>query len=85
MTYQGRKVFTAGQVLAASDVNSTVDQTIMVFADESARTTAIPTPTEGMPSYLLDVSQMQVYDGTAWKLIAGSGGGFETSFLLMGA
>jgi len=66
MTYQGRKVFTAGQVLAASDVNSTVDQTVMVFADSAARTTAIPSPTEGMVAYLEDTSVLFFYNGSAW-------------------
>jgi len=74
MTYQGRKVFTAGQVLAASDVNSTVDQTVMVFADSAARTTAIASPTEGMASYLLDTSAFEIYNGAAW-----AGGGDITS------
>ena len=88
MAYQGRKVFVAGQVLTASDVNSTVDQTVMVFADASARTTAIPSPTEGMMSFLEDVVQVQVYSGAVlgWTAITGGGGGgFETNFLLMGA
>jgi len=74
MTYQGRKVFTAGQVLAASDVNSTVDQTVMVFADSAARTTAIASPTEGMASYLIDTSSFEIYNGSAW-----AGGGDITS------
>ncbi len=74
MTYQGRKVFTAGQVLAASDVNSTVDQTVMVFADSAARTTAIASPTEGMASYLIDTSSFEIYNGSAWV-----GGGDITS------
>lgn len=70
MAYQGRKVFTAGTVLTASDMNSTVDQTVMVFADASARSTAIPTPTEGMVTYLSDVNNVEYYSGSAWKDIA---------------
>ena len=86
MAYQGRKVWSAGDVLTASDMNSTVDQTIMVFASEAARTAAIPTPTAGMTTFLVDVAQFQGYNGTAWSQIAGAGGGgFETNFLLMGA
>jgi hypothetical protein len=63
----GRKVFTAGEVLAAADVNGyLMDQTVMVFDDLAARSSAIPSPTQGMLSYLsrpMDV--LQVY-GTAW-------------------
>ena len=72
MAYQGRKVFTAGQVLAASDVNSTVDQTVMVFADSAARTTAIPTPTEGMVAYLVDTNALQLYT-TVWGDVSNPG------------
>jgi hypothetical protein len=72
MAYQGRKVFVAGQVLTASDVNSTVDQTVMVFADASARTTAIPSPTEGMMSYLEDTNALQLYT-TAWADVSSPG------------
>lgn len=66
MAYQGRKVFQAGEVLASSDMNSTVDQTVMVFADASARNTAIPSPTEGMLVYLKDTDEVLKYDGTNW-------------------
>jgi hypothetical protein len=86
MAYQGRKVFVAGQILTASDMNSTVDQTIMVFASATARNTAIPTPTAGMSVYLEDISQLQYYNGTAWTQVGtGAGGSLSNTFLLMGA
>lgn len=69
MAYQGRKVFSAGDVLTASDMNSTVDQTVMVFADSSARTTAIASPTEGMVTYLKDTNAIEYYSGSAWSSI----------------
>jgi hypothetical protein len=62
----GRKVWTAGEVLAAADVNGyLMDQTVMVFDDASARSSAIGTPTQGMLSYLKDTGQVEAY-GTAW-------------------
>jgi len=62
-----RKVFTAGEVLAASDVNSfLMDQTVMSFADAAARTTAIPSPVEGMTTYLNDTDALQIWNGSAW-------------------
>jgi len=73
MAYQCRKVFSAGDVLTASDMNSTVDQTVMVFADSSARTTAIPTPTEGMVTYLLDSNAIQYWTGSAWLGVGDDG------------
>jgi hypothetical protein len=69
MAYQGRKVFVAGQVLTASDMNSTVDQTVMVFADSSARDTAIPSPTEGMVVYLESDNEILKYTGASWDNI----------------
>jgi len=75
MSGLGRKVFTAGEVLAAADVNGyLMDQTVMVFADAAARTAAIAAPSEGMASYLIDTSSFEIYDGSAW-----AGGGDITS------
>ena len=85
----GRKVWTAGEVLAAADVNGYLaDQVVMVFDDEASRGSAIGTAivSEGMVTYLKDIDQVQVYDGSEWSQISGAGGGgFETNFLLMGA
>ena len=62
----GRKVWTAGEVLAAADVNGYLaDQVVMVFDDAAARTAAVGTPTQGMMSYLKDTGQVEAY-GTAW-------------------
>jgi hypothetical protein len=62
-----RKVFTAGEVLAASDVNSfLMDQTVMVFAGTAARGSAIGSATEGMYTHLNDTDALQYYDGSDW-------------------
>jgi hypothetical protein len=66
----GRKVWAAGDVLAAADVNGyLMDQAVMVFDDATARTAAIGTPTEGMMSYTKDDNAVQVYNGTAWAAV----------------
>jgi hypothetical protein len=63
-----RKVFTAGEVLAAADVNSfLMDQTVMVFAGTAARGSAIASPTEGMTTYLEDSDVLSIYDGSVWR------------------
>jgi hypothetical protein len=68
-----RKVFTAGEVLAAADVNSfLMDQTVMTFAGTAARGSAIGTATEGMVTWLNDQNALQVYDGTQWNGLAAS-------------
>jgi hypothetical protein len=70
-----RKVFTAGEVLAAADVNEfLMDQSVMTFASSAARGSAIGTATEGMVTWLNDENALQVYDGTAWNGLAASGG-----------
>ena len=80
----GRKVFTAGEVLTAANVNGyLMDQAVMVFAGTAARASAIATASAGMATYITDIAQFQVYNGTAWTQISGSGGGPD--FLLMGA
>jgi hypothetical protein len=82
----GKKTFTAGAVLTASDVNGyLMDQSVMLFATIAARTTALPSPSEGMMCYLADTNAVQVYNGTAWVSIAGGGAGLQDIFLLMGA
>jgi hypothetical protein len=62
-----RKVFTAGEVLAAADVNEFLqDQVIMTFAGTAARGSAIGTATEGMYAHLNDTDTLTYYNGSAW-------------------
>lgn len=61
-----REVFVAGQVLTAAELNVVSDQSVMVFADSSARGTAIPSPSEGMVTYLEDTNDVEVYNGSAF-------------------
>lgn len=66
----GRKVFTAGEVLQAADVNDfLMDQSVMVFAGTAARGSAIPSPTEGMVTYRSDDDTVEVYDGSSWNAV----------------
>lgn len=68
----GRKVFTAGDVLTASDVqNYLMDQTVMNFAGTAARSSAIATPTQGMVSYRDDIDNLELYNGSAWVAASG--------------
>jgi hypothetical protein len=70
-----RKVWTAGDVLAAVDVNTYLgDQVISVFADATARDASITSPLHGMACYLQDTNALELYDGSAW-----AGGGDITS------
>jgi hypothetical protein len=62
-----RKVFVAGEILTAADVNSNLmNQAVMVFDDAAARDTAIPSPIEGMVVYLKSPKAVQRYNGASW-------------------
>lgn len=67
----GRKVFSAGSILAAADVQGYLqDQVVMVFNNATDRSTALGTAvSEGMVSYLKDTDALQVY-GTAWANVS---------------
>ena len=85
----GRKTFTAGEVLTAVNVQGyLMDQTVMVFANASARNTAIPSPSDGMFAYLQDTNGLVFYNGSAsaWApFTSGGGAGLQDVFFLMGA
>jgi len=61
-----RLTFTAGEILTAANLNVVSDATVMTFADAAARTTAIPSPTEGMVTYLASTKNLQRWTGAAW-------------------
>jgi hypothetical protein len=63
----GKKTFVAGEVLTAQDVNDyLMDQSVMTFASSAARSSAIPTPTEGMFAVTTDNDELDYYNGSAW-------------------
>jgi hypothetical protein len=69
-----KKTFAAGDVLTASDVNSfLMDQSVMTFADSTARASAIGTATEGMVTYLADSNTFQFFNGTVYQSLPGFG------------
>ena len=57
-----------------SSVSSLEPQTVRVYDNATARSSAIPSPTEGMTTYLKDLKTINVYNGTAWIEVSGSGG-----------
>lgn len=75
MAGAGFKTFNTGDVLSASDVNTyLMQQTVMVFADSAARSTAIgASVAEGMLSYLKDTNETSYYDGSSWVVLSTGG------------
>ena len=78
MAWTTPKTWVAGSQLTAADMNTYVSandadldlRTVKVFADASARTTGIPSPTDGMVTYLTGTDSLEVYDGSAWTAVA---------------
>jgi len=61
------KTFANGFPLPASDLNNfLMNQSVIVFADSAARGTAIPSPVEGMLTYLEDTNAYESWNGSAY-------------------
>lgn len=77
----GRKVFTAGEVLTAANVQGYLqDQVVQVYAGTAARSSALGTAvSEGMVSYLSDSNSLQYYDGSSWSNVVASPSGTTVS------
>lgn len=75
MAGAGYRLFNTGDVLTAAQVNTYLQQqVIMVFASSAARTTALSgVLAEGMFSYLTDTNAFQYYDGAAWTDVSNPG------------
>lgn len=71
MAGQGYRLFNTGDVLTAAQVNTYLqEQVVMVFASAAARTTALSgVLAEGMMSYLTDTDVIQYYSGTSWVTV----------------
>jgi hypothetical protein len=68
----GRRTFVAGEVLTASNINGfLMNQVCAIFADSSARSVAITSPTKGNITYLQDVDRLEKWNGSAWVPAAG--------------
>jgi hypothetical protein len=62
-----RKVFVAGEILTAADVNANLmDQAVQVFDDAADRTTQLPSPIEGMVTYLKDTDAIEKFNGSVF-------------------
>jgi hypothetical protein len=75
MAGAGYNLFTTGSVLTAAQVNTFLqEQTVMRFANATARTTALSgVLAEGMMSYLDDTNSVEVYNGSAWVSVGSTG------------
>jgi hypothetical protein len=64
----GFRTWTPAEVIRADDVQDYLqNQTVMVFASDAVRSTAIVVPLEGMLSWVEDDNKYQYYDGASWE------------------
>ena len=74
MAGAGFKVWSTGDLVNASDFNTYImEQTVMVFANATARDSAISSPGEGMFVFLKDTNSLVFYNGSAWASFIGDG------------
>lgn len=72
MAGSGFKIWSTSDIVTAAAMNGYVqEQVVGVFADSSARSTAISSPSEGMVSWLNDSNSLQAYDGSSWAAVGG--------------
>jgi len=70
----GFKTFAVSEVLTAADVNNyLMEQAVAVFANASARDSAISSPEDGQACFLLDSQTLQFYYSSAWNNFIGEG------------
>jgi hypothetical protein len=61
------KTFAAGEILTSANVNDyLMEQSISTFANVAARTSDIPSPSEGQLAYTADTDIFSYWDGSAW-------------------
>lgn len=74
----------AEEVTSAGFQSFVQDQVVQVYANSTARSSALGTAVSaGMVSFLTATASLEVYNGSAWTAVGGSSG-FDP-FLLMGA
>ena len=75
MAGAGWKSYSTGDLISATEFQTFVqDQVIQVYADSSARDTALGTSdAEGMFCFLKDSNTLQFYDGSSWVSYIGDG------------
>jgi hypothetical protein len=74
MAGAGFKVYATGDLITATEFNTFIqEQVVMVFADSSARDSAVSSPSEGMFCFLKDSDTLQFYSGSSWTSFIGDG------------
>jgi hypothetical protein len=74
MAGAGFKVYATGDLITATEFNTFIqEQVVMVFANSTARDSAVSSPSEGMFCFLKDTDVLQFYNGSSWASFIGDG------------
>ena len=75
MAGAGWESYSTGDLISATEFQTFIqDQVVQVYADSSARDTALGTnDAEGMFCFLKDTNTLQFYDGSSWVNFIGEG------------
>lgn len=76
------KQFQPAAVLTASETQTyLMNQSVISFANSAARSAALTSPTEGMLTYLADVDELEVWNGSSWLrlVVTSDDEGFTTT------
>ena len=74
MAGAGFKVYATGDLITATEFNTFIqEQVVMVFANSTARDSAVSSPSEGMFCFLKDTDTLQFYNGSSWASFIGDG------------
>jgi hypothetical protein len=66
MAGAGYRTFASGEVLTSTNTQTyLMDQMVQVYAGTAARSSAIPSPSEGMIAYST-ATGLQVFNGSTW-------------------
>ena len=82
MAGAGYRLYTAGQVLTAAQVNTyLMEQSVMVFATSAARDAALTSiKSEGNVTYQLDNNDLDIYNGSSFSTLVAPTSGALTSW-----
>jgi hypothetical protein len=82
----GFRTWTAGEVLTADNMQDYLqNQTVMPFANATARGTDLITTLEGQITYLEDTQKFYLYNGSSWVDLLPSGGTEGQPYVSAGA
>ncbi len=62
-----------GEIIEAAHMNDATIRTVQRYASVTERDALNPAPENGQPAWIIDINQLQIWDGTDWKQINADG------------